>query len=63
VGQLLGLEHLQAPVEVEAEVTRLVLRARLDTAALLAGIQQLFEHDVSELLSPERSDSGAQLPY
>lgn len=62
VGQLLGLEQLQAPLQVDAEVTRLVLRARLSTASLLAGIQQLFARDVSELLSPERSDSGAQLP-
>lgn len=63
VGQLLGLRQLQAPLQVDAEATRLVLRARLDSTSLIAGIQQMFAREVSELFSPERSNTGAQMPH
>lgn len=63
VGQLLGLDHPNAPLSIDAEVTRLTLRVRVETPALLAGIQQLFAHDVGQLLRHDRSEGGAQMPH
>jgi hypothetical protein len=63
VGQLLGLDQPSEPLQVDAEVARLVLRVRVDTPSLLAGIQQLFARDVKELLGPEPSESSPQMPH
>jgi hypothetical protein len=63
VGQLLGLDRPSEPIQVDAEVARLVLRVRVDTPSLLAGIQQLFAQDVSELLRPERAEDEARTPH
>jgi hypothetical protein len=63
VGQLLGLDHPSETIRVDAEVARLVLRVRVDTPALLAGMQQLFAEDVSELLRPEGSEGSPQMAH
>jgi hypothetical protein len=63
VGQLLGLDHPSEPIEVDAELARLVLRARVDAPSLLAGIQQLFAHDVGELLRSNHSEAGALMSH